>query len=684
MPALQPQPAAAGLVVGVDVGGTFTDLTVYDPRTGAITAVKAPSDRAAPDNGVISALEKAGIDLGACQLIVHGTTVATNALLERRGPRIGLITTEGFRDVVELGRTTRLVPGTLYNPYFRRAAAFVQRRDRHTVAERISSDGEVENALLQSDVERIVGEFEVQGIESVAICFLNSYANPSHERRAAEWARARLPFVSTSSDVLNEVREFERFSTCVVNAYLMPMMSRYSGRLRERLVDGGLTGPFYTIASNGGLLSEALVHRLPVRTILSGPAAGVSAAAYLAELCREPNFITYDMGGTSTDVTLISDGDWPVKRETVLDGTLIRVPQLDIQTIGAGGGSIAYRDAGGSLMVGPESAGADPGPASYGKGGEKTTVTDANVVLGRLGSSQRMGDSLSLERHAAEHVLAQLGEQMKMDVTDIANGVLRVAIAKMAQAIYEVSVARGYDPRDFVLLPYGGAGPLHACEVAEEIGVRRVIVPPNPGAFSAFGGLCSARFRDGVRTLLRLLDDEQCAALWAEAKDLSGELTAQFKLEAVPAQALDFTYEIDARYHGQAHELTVALPDDADTETIRQRFEGAFERHHGRLDRDKAVEIVNLRVTAQVAPLRPNPRAVIAGAAGSVHPESHRPVYGRDAWHDTPIYRRETLPTETELAGPLVVEEMSATTYVAQGWRLTIGEYTEMRLTMQE
>ena len=422
---------ANDLIAGVDIGGTFTDLTIHDPVTGAVTAVKAPSDRVQPEQGVLAAIGKAGVDLRRCRFMVHGTTVATNAMLERSGPRVAMVTTEGFRDVVELGRTTRLVPGTLYDPYFRRTPPFVSRRDRHVVTERMSPDGVSETRPDPAEVEQVLDAVAESGAEAVAVCFLNSYADAAHEQAVAAQARRRFDCVTASAEVLNEVREFERFSTCTVNAYLMPLMSRYVARLVERLREGGLGGSFYTMASNGGLMSEPLVRALPVRTVLSGPAAGISAAAYLMEALGIDSFVTYDMGGTSTDVALVAGGAWPVKRETVLDGILLKVPQLDIHTIGAGGGSIAHRDPGGSLVVGPQSAGAVPGPACYGKGGEAPTVTDANVVLGRLGSGQRLGDSLEIDADAARAAVARLAASLNLDTGAMAEGIVRVAVARM-------------------------------------------------------------------------------------------------------------------------------------------------------------------------------------------------------------------------------------------------------------
>ena len=674
--------AANDLIAGVDIGGTFTDLTIHDPATGAVTAVKAPSDRARPERGVLAAIGKAGIDLRRCRFMVHGTTVATNAMLERSGPRVAMITTEGFRDVVELGRTTRLVPGTLYDPYFRRTPPFVSRRDRHVVPERMSPDGVSETRPDPAEVEQVLDAVAESGAEAVAVCFLNSYADAGHEQAVAAQARRRFDCVTASAEVLNEVREFERFSTCTVNAYLMPLMSRYVARLVERLREGGLGGSFYTMASNGGLMSEPLVRALPVRTVLSGPAAGISAAAYLMEALGIDSFVTYDMGGTSTDVALITGGAWPVKRETVLDGILLKVPQLDIHTIGAGGGSIAHRDQGGSLVVGPQSAGAIPGPACYGTGGEAPTVTDANVVLGRLGFGQRLGDSLEIDADAARAAVARLAASLNLDTGTMAEGIVRVAVARMAQAVYEISIGRGHDPRDFVLLPYGGAGPLHACLVAEELGIGRIVVPPDPGAFSAYGGLCSALFRDRTATRLRLLDDDAATALVTEAAEMRAGLAEEFAAGGVSVADLVYRHELDARYVGQAHEITVPVSGEAGAAEIRDHFEETFERHYGRLDRDKAIEIVNLRVIAEV-PARPPALVPLADDIQGTTPggePSRRTVRIDGAPTGVAVQSRDSLAAGTVLAGPRIIEEMTATTYVAQGWTVTVGRFGELDL----
>ncbi len=668
------------IIVGIDVGGTFTDLTLYDPQSGETRAVKSPSDSARPDQGVLAALDKSGLDLGDCGLMVHGTTVGTNALLERKGARTAMITTAGFRDVIELGRTTRMTPNTLYNPYFRKTPPLVRRKDRHTIAERIGADGAVDRPLDEAALAALAKRLSAGGTESVAVCLLNSYANDAHEQAVADHLRAHIPFVCRSVDVLNEIREYERFSTCVINAYLMPLMGRYAGRLVDTLRERGYQGSFHTMASNGGLLSDAMVRAVPVRTILSGPAAGVAAAAYLMQGLGRGDYVTYDMGGTSTDVALVVDGTWPVKRETVLEGIMIKIPQLDIQTIGAGGGSIASLDAGDSLLVGPESAGARPGPACYGHGGEEPTVTDANVVLGRLGAGQELGASLRIDADAARAAVARLAARRKITVETMAAGIVRVAVAKMAAAIYEISVARGHDPRELALLPFGGAGPLHACAIADELGIGSVVVPPVPGAFSAYGGLCSSLFKEKMATLLAPLDAAAIGRMAELAVGSAAALTEEFKREGLSTERLRFRREIDARYLGQAHEVTVEVPDDVDPGAARALFETEFERQFGRRDSDKPVEIVNLRVIGEILPEPPALRPM-ATRETAVAPVAMRPVYHETGFADCPVYDRETLAGGATIAGPAIVQEMSSTVYLPPDWTLAVGRFGELELT---
>jgi N-methylhydantoinase A len=667
---------AGPLLVGIDVGGTFTDIIVQDASSGALSAHKALSDRREPERGVLAAIAAAGIDPHRIGLVVHGTTVATNALLERRGSRVAMVTTEGFRDVIELGRTTRLVPGTLYDPYFRKAPPLVPRRDRHTIAERVTATGISETAPTEATIERLVALFRESDVEAVAVCFLNSFRNDSHEARVANALRAAVPHVTTSAEVQPEIREYERFSTTVANAYVMPVMAGYVERLVSALRAAGCSAPFYTMASHGGLMSTATVTRQPVRTMLSGPAAGLAAAAVFGKAVGCANLITFDVGGTSSDVALISDGEWTLRREVVLQGMVIRTPQIDIHTIGAGGGSIASLDPGGALHVGPESAGATPGPACYGRGGKAPTLTDANVVLGRLGAGQRLGDTLDVDAALARRAVGALAEQQGICIDAMASGIVALAVARMAAAIYEVSVARGRDPRDYALVPFGGAGPLHACEVAAELGIPRVLVPPAPGAFSAFGALCSPLTKDRARTLLAPLDDALITRMATLSDAFLAAMADEFRAEGIDPTALEALTQVDARYVGQAHELTVSVPPNASAGQLRAAFETAFRREYGRLDSGRAIEIVNLRVIARIPVEAP---AVLAPAAPIAAATTRRVHAGND-WHDAPVHRREALPRDVMLRGPAIIEEMSATLFLPPGWSLVVGARGELDL----
>ncbi len=667
---------AGALLIGIDVGGTFTDLIAYRTDTGAVSAHKALSDRRRPDEGVLAAIRAAGLDPARIGLVVHGTTVATNALLERRGSEVAMVTTEGFRDVIELGRTTRLVPGTLYDPYFRKAPPLVPRHRRFTLAERVSTAGEVAQAPDPAEIARLAVAIAASGAEAVAICFLNSFRNDANEEAVARALGGTLRYVTTSSRVQREIREYERFSTTVANAYVMPVMAAYVERLLGALRGGGCDAPFYTMASNGGLMSTTTVAAHPVRTMLSGPAAGLAAAVRFGAETGCPDLITYDMGGTSSDVALISGGEWMLRREVVIQGMVLRTPQIDIHTIGAGGGSIAEVDAGGALLVGPESAGSTPGPACYGRGGTHATVTDANVVLGRLGEGQTLGGTLEIGAEAARRAVGRLAERLGTSGEAMAQGVVALAVAKMAAAIYEISVARGRDPRDYALVPFGGAGPLHACEVAAELGIPRVLVPPSPGTFSAFGALCSPLIKDRAVTLLAALDDTAAARMQALAAEFAAGLREEFRAEGVDTARFETMLQLDARYLGQAHELTVTLPGEFTAAAARAVFEGAFAREYGRLDSGRDVEVVNLRVIGRILILAP----AIAAPAAQAAPAGRRRIWLDGAWTEAPVHRREALVPGIHLHGPAIVEEMSATLYLPPGWSLALGAKGELDL----
>lgn len=665
-------------LVGIDVGGTFTDLAVYDAQNGATFAVKVPSNRAAPDAAVVGALDKAGLPPHEVAVLVHGTTVATNALLERRGSKIAFVTTQGFRDVLELGRTTRLVPRTLYDPYFRRSPPLVARRDRLTVPERTEADGTVSLPLDEEATEALAGELAARGdVEAVAIGFINAFRNPANEEAAARIFRRHFAHVTTSTQVLNEIREFERFSAAAINGYVQPVMAAYVARLTQAVKARNPATGFYTVASHGGLLSTSAVMSEPVRTVLSGPAAGVAAAVHLARAVGQPNLITYDMGGTSTDVALVADAQFPLKRETLLDGLVVRLPQLEIHTVGAGGGSIAALDAGGSLQLGPESAGAVPGPAAYGRGGTRPTVTDANVVLGRLGSDQELGRSLRIDKALAVTALETIATPAGLLAEAMAEAVLALGIAKMASAVHEISVARGFDPRDFALLCYGGAGPLHACEVAAAVGMSHVIVPPAPGAFSAFGALCSSLAKDRAETVLATLDEAVLAPVEARFAKLAAAISTEFTAEGAAVEHLAFERQMDLRYQGQAHELTVTVPAGASASEIIEAFETAFEREYGRRDRDRATQLVNIRLVGRIPMETP---AWASSAEGSGRRGGERRVVVGGEVVSCPVWNRDDLRSDMEVTGPAIIEEMSSTTFLPPGWRLTRGVIGELNL----
>ena len=667
----------ARYLIGIDVGGTFTDLIVYDRISKDVFAVKVPSNRLNPDQAVIAAFDKSGVTAALVERIVHGTTVATNALLERRGSKTAFITTDGFRDVLELGRTTRLMPNTLYDPYFIRPEPLVKRSYRRTINERVLSDGSVAAPLDEEALAGVAQELKAQGVESVAVGFINAYRNPANENAAYKVLKKYFEFVTSSTEVLNEVREFERFSAGSINAYVMPVMARYSLELTASVKERNKATSFYTVASHGGLLSTPAVTAQPVRTILSGPAAGIAAAVQMARALERPNLITYDMGGTSTDVALVYDYQFPLKRETVLEGLIVKLPQLDIHSVGAGGGSIATLDAGGGLQLGPESAGANPGPASYGKGGTRPTVTDANVVLGRLGAGQELGKSLRIDRDKAVEAMKTISKQASMVETSMAEAVLKLSVAKMASAVHEISIMRGFDPREFFLLCYGGAGPLHAALVAEEVGMSEVVVPPNPGAFSAFGTLCSALRKDKTETVLRLLSDTMLEYALKAYRRMAQELFHEFASEGSDVSASGTELQCDMRYQGQAHELTVIVPENASVQEASEIFETAFEREYGRRDADRDIELVNVRAVVTIPMQMPVWTALEDGTG---KPSGQRRIFAGGHNMDVDVWNREDLGSDTVVHGPAIIEEMSSTTFIPEGWNMRRGKIGEMYL----
>ncbi|MDQ3662903.1 MAG: hydantoinase/oxoprolinase family protein [Actinomycetota bacterium] len=634
--------------VGIDVGGTFTDLVALTGE-GIVTA-KVPSTPGDQSEGVMNVLTAAAVE-EAVKVLAHGTTVGTNTLLERKGARTALVTTEGFRDIIEIGRQDR---PSLYDLTASRPPALVARDLRFTVHERMGPEGEIE-PLDEAALEKVSSRIAESGAEAVAVCFLFAFLHPAHERRATELLRARLPEVPVlaSSEVVAEFREFERFSTTVAAAYLTPALSSYLGRLKARCEDAGLPAPL-VMQSSGGILDIEEAGANPAGCVLSGPAGGVVAAAHSAARSGFSDAVSFDMGGTSTDVAPIIEGRVATSTESVVAGVPLKLPMVDVHTVSAGGGSIAWVDEGGGLRVGPGSAGADPGPAAYGRGGDSPTVTDADLILGYLADGATMGGEVKLDGERSAGVLAALGDALKLDLTETALGVVRVAEAEMARALRVVTVERGIDPRDFALVAFGGAGPMHACALAEELSMRAVLVPSASGVLSALGLALSDIRRDRVVAVHRPLDREAGPVLEGAFAELEQQASAENSSSERFA---------DLRYAAQSHELTVEAQDLSD---LRTRFDEQHERRYGYAMPEESVEVVSVRSVETVAAEGPGLPAAPRSNDGR---SSRRRINLDGNWIEAPVWQRSDMGAGSELEGPAVVELAEATCVVRPRWK---------------
>jgi len=665
--------------IGFDVGGTFTDFTMLDEDSGSVHYFKVPSTPHDPSEaigtGLSALIVRHGIDPAEVRHLGHGTTVATNMVIERKGAVTGLITTRGFRDTLEIGRQTR---PHLYDYSIGRPTPLVPRELRMEVDERTLSDGTVEVRLDEEQVAEAARTLGRAGVGAVVICFLHSYRRPDHERRAGEIVRAILPdaYVSLSSNVLPEFREFERMSTTVLNAYMGPRMGTYLERLLGRVADLGIQGELNTVHSNGGLMSVPTVREIPVRTCVSGPAAGVIGAAEIGRVAHFPNLVTFDVGGTSTDVSVIVEGRPLFASDRLVADYPVKTPMIDIHVIGAGGGSIAAIDDAGALKVGPRSAGAAPGPVAYGRGGTEPTITDANIVLGRLDPVALLEGRLPVDAEAArraidEHIATPLG----ISVEEAAYGILRIANANMSRAIRSVSTERGHDIRDFALFAYGGAGPLHACDLAQDCGIRTVLVPQEPGTLCARGILLSDINMDFVRSELSLATEASWRRACQILDEMREEATGWLVREGVAEEDRSLRLMVDARYDGQNFEVSVPLDDvhpDGLAEMV-ERFRRQHVQEYGYDVSDRPVEIVNCRVQA-VGRVSRVPVIAPVPVPGLEPVKGRRNVYfGTECgWVETSIYRRGQLPTGRTFAGPAIIEEMSSTLIVRPGQTVTV------------
>ena len=641
----------SGTRLGVDVGGTFTDLVALSE--GNLVTAKVPSTPRDQSEGVMKAIGAASVDAAAVGALAHGMTVATNALLERRGARTAFVTTEGFRDVLEVARQNR---ASLYDLSRDRPPPLVPRDLRFTVRERMGPDGELE-PLEEGSLERAVEALKGAEVEAVAVCLLFAFAHPEHERRVGEALRAALPrvHVSLSSEVLPEFREYERFSTTAADAYLGPRLAEYLRNLAGKAKEAGVPAPLI-MQSSGGVVPVEDAAADAAGCVLSGPAGGVVGAAHVGSLGGYGDLLTFDMGGTSTDVAPIIGGQAQTTTETVVAGVPIKLPMVDVHTVSAGGGSVAWSDAGGALRVGPRSAGAEPGPAGYGKGGEEPAVTDANLFLGYLRHGTELGGEVVLDRGLSERALSSLGGKLGLDAEEAALGIVRVANAEMVRALRVISVERGLDPREFALLAFGGAGGMHACALAEELGMGTVLVPRAGGVLSALGLAISDLRRDYVRPYLAALDD-------LEGEGVEGRYEEMERAAGRDLQNPETARLADLRYSGQSFELTVEA--DALGE-LEKRFHVAHEGRYGYRMDDEPVELVNLRLVATVPVEKPRmeeppPRA---GAEAG-----RREANFDGEWREVPVLDREGMGKGSRVEGPAIVEFKESTCVVRPGWR---------------
>jgi len=662
------RPSGAGLVAGVDVGGTFTDLLIFDPVSGDVRLAKVPTTLPNQSGGVLAAFEGAQAPLGDIDLIVHGTTTTTNAVLERALCKTGLITTQGFRDVLELGRRTRPQAYGMHGSF----TPVIPRDLRLEVPERMDAKGRVLTPLDEDALRAAVQHLLAQGCESLVIHFLHAYANPAHEQRAAKIAAELWPnrYITMGHALLSESREYERGVTAAVNASVQPLLERYIARLVAELAKRGYARDLLVMNGNGGMVSARDVAKEAVKTVMSGPASGVMAAVATGRRAGMTNLLTYDMGGTSTDVAMIRGGVAPVSNEIEIEYAMpIHVPMVDVRTVGAGGGSIARIDAGGMLRVGPESAGSTPGPICYGRGGTRVTISDANLILGRLPAA-RFGQAAEAARQAIQD---QIGTPLGLSVEAAAEAVIRIANTHMAGAIRMVSISMGADPRDFALFAFGGAGPLHAVALARELSVPKVLIPARPGITNALGCVVADLRHDFVRTVNRPLDSADMADVHAILAAQEAEGQRLIGAEKITLATTRAEYSADMQFVGQTHLLRVPLPSaNTSREDLKRLFEAAY---HARFRVDLPTIRANL-VNLNTSVIGERPALDLSrlidptGRKPSAEPASTRKVWF-DGWHDTPVYWRDHLPLDLHLQGPAIIEQMDTTSVIDPGCSVT-------------
>lgn len=675
------------MIIGIDVGGTFTDVFALDESSGDIAVGKVTSTRTNESEGFLNGIRSVTgpMPLGDVQAIIHGTTVGTNALLERKGARTGVITTAGFADVLEMRRRDRPRTWGLWGDF----RPVVERDMRSEITERTLADGTVIETVDAAEVRRVARELLDRGARSIAICFLHSYADPSNEQAAARVVREMWPnaHVSVSSEILPEIREFERTSTTTLNAYLQPVVGDYLEQLEKGLAEAGFAGRFLVVQSNGGVMTVERARAVPVRTALSGPAAGVIAASRIAVAAGHPNVLTGDMGGTSFDVAVVVDGRSVQATQTTIDfGLVVRTPMIEMSTIGAGGGSIAWVDRGGLLQIGPESAGGVPGPACYGMGNDRPTVTDANVVLGRINADRPIGGRDALDVEAArraidDHVARPLG----LSIEDGAEAIVRVAETRMSGALRIVSIERGHDPTKFWMVPFGGAGALHTCAFVRDLGLAGALVPRLPGVISALGCVLADMRYDSVRTWQSPLATLDINGVQRSMHSSITESRRAIESSGVVFDRVDVEIALDMSYVGQTHAVTVPLlvddPSRIDLPVVTAAFESAYRAQFGRLLHGVAVRVLGVRTS--VIGRRPEfdlARLVTGTMAQEAARIGSRRIYVGGLWHDADVWNRLQLPVGTSVHGPCVLEQSDATTLIEPGFVATVDRFGNLEV----
>lgn len=671
--------------IGIDVGGTFTDVTLLNSETGRYYTYKLSStlqdQSLAIANGTKETLELYGVPVSEIEYFGHGTTVATNMIIERKGAKTALITTKGFRDLLEIGRQTR---PSLYNIMEDKPETLVKRSLRKEISERVTAKGDILRDVDRDEVRAVLKELKEQGVESIAVCFLFSFLNSRNEKIVEECIKEVWPeaYYSVSSTILPEFREFERLSTTVINSYLGPRMKMYIHNLRQRIKEVGVTVEPYITQSNGGVMSISSTIQTPVQTALSGPSAGVMGAVYIAEAAGFKDIITYDMGGTSTDVSLVKDGiaEYTTKRKVC--GLPSGVPMIDVHAVGAGGGSIAQIDNAGALKVGPESAGANPGPAAYGLGNENPVVTDANLVLGRINPHYVLGGRLKIDAELSKKaVKTKIADPMGIGTEEAALGIVKVVNSNMARAIRVITVEKGHNPSDFTLVAYGGAGPLHAVHLAQEMGIRTVLIPPAPGALCALGLLTADIKKSYVRTAIASYDEMTPEQINAVMSSLRDEGSAWLDSEKVPSERRKFHGIAEMRYVGQNYELQVEIPTEnitvSDIEKMKQDFFVAHEKNYGYYNPNAPVQFVNFRCEATGIVKKPN----LAELENTLDDPSKAEI-GRRVVHfeesgavDCPVYDRAKFGRAERVNGPCIIEQMDSTTVVPPNTWFSIDKF---------